>query len=191
MSALCNPVSISAGSAHHSSSPLPLPAPAMQHFSILCNTRGNGHSLPSILRQHHPRNTRAQNKPTKSATNPTQNQSGAIKNPDSRQNPHIFFDETNPNSRAPSRNRRNTRQTTAPCVRILRVSAPRRLHFGQRRSRAELRHETSCPSKGWRTGMIRPTRGQECPLSYLIPASAGLSGNLRVWPAVSPSNRPR
>ena len=56
MSALHNPVSIIADSAHPSSSSPLSPG-------------------------SHRRNTRAQNEPTKSGTNPTQNQSGAIQKP--------------------------------------------------------------------------------------------------------------
>src|SRR4051794_13977768 len=98
MSALRNPVSISADSAHYCSSYLLAPRPWNE---TLCNTPCSGHPCPSTLRQRHPRNTRAQNEPTKSQTNPTQNHSDAIENPDSPQNSHIFFDETNPNSHAP------------------------------------------------------------------------------------------
>jgi len=77
-------------------------------------TKGGSHALVSLLDPHprpfpalfqhqsplalprKTRNTRAQNKPTNSATNSTQNPLGAIKTPIPPQNPHVFFDETNP-----------------------------------------------------------------------------------------------
>jgi hypothetical protein len=104
---ICN-IPSTASLAHSPLSPFaPSPIPLAQHSPHFPTS-------PLPHRNSHSRNTPAQNEPTKSATNPSPNHSGAIKNPDSPQNPHIFFDETNPNSHALSRNWRNTRQTIAP-----------------------------------------------------------------------------
>src|SRR5205085_3089863 len=54
------------------------------------------------------RNTLAQNKPTKSATNPAQNPTGALKNTICPQKRALNFDETNPPQFHPPRHPRNT-----------------------------------------------------------------------------------